>query len=83
MGDKVSGLVLICGIIPWRRMSISSLGCLGGGIYSPFPYALPLGVAGETQLAYVQRYSQYSSDGKCISFSMLYYVDILFRCLID
>jgi hypothetical protein len=85
------------------------------GVYFPHFPALPLGVAGETQLAYVQRYvspditsasefqvkggqlqigaferedvrclcymlsslSQYSSDGKCISFPMLYYVDSL------
>jgi hypothetical protein len=46
----------ICGIIPWRRMSISSLGCLGGGSIFPISLCYYHGVAGETQLAYVQRY---------------------------
>jgi hypothetical protein len=57
MRDRGSGSVLICGIIPWRMMYVSSLGFLrgGGSYFQNFPMLLP-GVTGDTQLAYVQRY---------------------------
>jgi hypothetical protein len=90
MDDRVQGSVLIFGIIPWRRMSISSLGCLGGKRYFPhFPALLP-GVARETQLAYVQRYvhlevhssSEFQVHGGQLQISSFGREDVRYMCLI-
>jgi hypothetical protein len=87
MRDRGSRSILICSIIPQTRMHISSLGCLGGGVFSPFPCATTW-CCRRDQLEYVQRYvssnivlaSEFQVPGGQLQIGAFQREDVSFLC---